>query len=309
MLTIAAVRVSTASAWLTSRTPSEIPSAMPSGSITPTRMIRSRSIAFSSGERGWRKALAVAASFAARLSAPTAVASKSPSPSTAKEPERTGSPVAADHRLGLAGQVRLVDRQTLGPREVAVGDDLVAALDPHQVADHDLADRDLARLAVADHRRRRGDQRRQLVERPLRPHLLEGADEGVGDEDAEEERVLGVAEDDRRGAEGGEDRVEDRERVGDRDRARRSGWSPPSRAGRARAAGARPRPGSGPAAARRACSSGEIYCRAAVATRIRRTRSGSYLTCQCVKRRRVNPAAVWVWSRSASLAWAAGVRW
>ena len=52
MLTIAAVSVSTACAWLTSRSASEIPSATPSGSITATMMISSRSIAFSSGERG-----------------------------------------------------------------------------------------------------------------------------------------------------------------------------------------------------------------------------------------------------------------
>ena len=75
MFTIAAVSVSTACAWLTSRIASEIASATPSGTITDTRMMSSRSIAFSSGERGWRKALAVAASRAARLSAPTAVAS------------------------------------------------------------------------------------------------------------------------------------------------------------------------------------------------------------------------------------------
>ena len=92
MLTIAAVSVSTASAWLTSRIASEMPSAMPSGTMTPTRMISSRSIARSSGERGWRKLRAVSASLAARLSGPTAVASNSPPPSTAKEPESRSSP-------------------------------------------------------------------------------------------------------------------------------------------------------------------------------------------------------------------------
>ena len=102
-------------------------------------MISSRSIARSSGERGWRKRCAVAVSWAAWLSAPTAVASKSPSPSTAKAPERTSSPVFAHHRLGLAGQLGLVERQPLGAHQLAVGGDLVAAGDPHQVADHDLA--------------------------------------------------------------------------------------------------------------------------------------------------------------------------
>ncbi len=92
MLTIPAVSVSTASDWLTLRSASETPRPIPSGAMKPTITIRSRSIARSSGERGWRKARAVSVSRAAWLSAPTAVASKSPSPSTAKEPERTSSP-------------------------------------------------------------------------------------------------------------------------------------------------------------------------------------------------------------------------
>ena len=92
MLTIPAVSVSTASAWLTLRSASDTPRPIASGTIIPTITISSRSIAFSSGERGWRKARAVAVTLAAWLSAPTAVASKSPSPSTAKDPERTLSP-------------------------------------------------------------------------------------------------------------------------------------------------------------------------------------------------------------------------
>ena len=52
MFTTAAVSVSVACAWLTPRIASDIPSATPSGSITPTSTISSRSIAFSNGERG-----------------------------------------------------------------------------------------------------------------------------------------------------------------------------------------------------------------------------------------------------------------
>jgi hypothetical protein len=92
MLTIPAVSVSTASSWLTLRSASDTPRPIASGIIVPTITINRRSIAFSSGERGWRKARAVAVTLAAWLSAPTAVASKSPSPSTAKEPESTSSP-------------------------------------------------------------------------------------------------------------------------------------------------------------------------------------------------------------------------
>ena len=53
---------------------------------------RSRSFARSSGERGCRNARAVAVTREARLSAPTAVASYSAAPSTANEPDQTGSP-------------------------------------------------------------------------------------------------------------------------------------------------------------------------------------------------------------------------
>ena len=74
------------------RSASDTPSPIPSGAISPTITISSRSIALSSGERGWRKRRAVAVTCAAWLSAPTAVASKSPAPSTAKEPDSTSSP-------------------------------------------------------------------------------------------------------------------------------------------------------------------------------------------------------------------------
>ena len=53
---------------------------------------RSRSLARSSGERGWRKARAVAVSRSARLSEPTAVASSSALPSTTNEPDHARSP-------------------------------------------------------------------------------------------------------------------------------------------------------------------------------------------------------------------------
>ena len=127
MFTIAAVSVSTASAWLTSRIASETRARRRAAPSPPTRMISSRSIAFSSGERGWRNARAVAASRAARLSAPTAVASKAP---VALDRERAGEDLLAglaQHRLGLAGQVRLVERQPVAAQQRAVGDDLVAA--------------------------------------------------------------------------------------------------------------------------------------------------------------------------------------
>ena len=62
------------------------------GTESATSHSRSRSLALSSGERGCRKARAVAVSCSARLSAPTAVASNSPPPSATNEPDQTRSP-------------------------------------------------------------------------------------------------------------------------------------------------------------------------------------------------------------------------
>ena len=118
------------------------------------------------------------------------------------------------HGLGLAGEVGLVDHDAGGLCEVAVGDDLVAGADAHEVADHDVLQRHGAGLTVADHHGGGGDEGGEAVERALGAHLLGDADAGVEEDDAEEERVLGVAQGEREGAEAHEDRVEHRERVG-----------------------------------------------------------------------------------------------
>ncbi len=154
-------------------------------------------------------------------------------------------------RARLAGQDRLVDAQRVGVLERPVGDDLVARLEPHEVAGDELVDMHPPRVAVANDRRVRRDERREPVERALRADLLHRADPGVRDEDAEEERVLPLAERERHGAGDGEDQVEDREDVGADDarvraarpcsaapgRAWRGGASPPPRRGHARRAG------------------------------------------------------------------------
>ena len=91
-LTSPAVSACTRSAALWSRSSTEISSPTASGIETTTSHSSRRSVPRSSGERGWRKARAVAVSLSARLSGPTAVASKSASPSTANEPDHTGCP-------------------------------------------------------------------------------------------------------------------------------------------------------------------------------------------------------------------------
>ena len=189
MFVIPAVSVCTARCWVTSLSARETPRPIPSGSITPTRMISSRSIARSSGERGWRK----------RARGPgqlggVAVGADRGRLQVALALDHEGArehlvALVAEDRLRLAGQLRLVERDPVGADQLAVGRDLVAVLDPHQVADDDLVDRHLARLAVADDGRLGDDQRRELVEGALRPDLLEGADRDVGGEDREEERV------------------------------------------------------------------------------------------------------------------------
>jgi hypothetical protein len=59
----------------------------------------------------------------------------------------------------------------------------------------------------------RCDQRSEPVERLLGAHLLQDADAGVGDENAEEERVLPLAEGQRQAPGDRQDEVEDGEDV------------------------------------------------------------------------------------------------
>ena len=110
----------------------------------PDEDISSRSIAFSSGDRGCRNARAVAADPRGAAVGATAVASNVPPPSTANEPDSTGSPAPRATGSRLAGQDRLVEREPVAAQQRPVGDDLVPALHAHHVADDDLRDRDLA---------------------------------------------------------------------------------------------------------------------------------------------------------------------
>ena len=98
-------------------------------------------MARSSGERGWRNARAVAVSRAARLSGPTAVASNSAAPSTANEPDQTGSP--GPRTTGSDSPVRLASSSASpsAAHHRPVGDHLVAGRQPHEIADHHLVDR------------------------------------------------------------------------------------------------------------------------------------------------------------------------
>ncbi len=114
-------------------------------------------------------------------------------------PSRTGDHEAAGHELvarllhdgiRLAGEQRLVDLQRIATDDLAVGDDLAARAELHDVVEHDLVDAELVDLAVADDQRLRGRQHRELVERVLGPQLLDDPDQRVGDDHEAEEGVL-----------------------------------------------------------------------------------------------------------------------
>ena len=119
-----------------------------------------------------------------------------PAPSTTNEPDRTLSARRTTGR-DSPGEDRLVEREARRAHELAVRDDLVAGPGSQEVADDDLADGGRARRAVPHDGRPRLDERGEPVERAFRAHLLRDPDRRVGEEHAEEEGVLPLAEDER----------------------------------------------------------------------------------------------------------------
>ena len=130
MFTTAAVSVSTACAWPTSRIASETPSATAErhhhpdeDDQQPVHRLLERRARMAERARGRREpgGAAVGAD-RRRLEARRR-------PRRRTSPESTSSPARAQHRLALAGQVRLVEREAVALQQRAVGDDLVAAGD------------------------------------------------------------------------------------------------------------------------------------------------------------------------------------
>ena len=116
----------------------------------------------SSGERGWRNSRASPAIRCAYdWHRRPRVTTNGPAPSTANEPERTSSPDRAS--TGRDSPVR-IDSSSRARRllEQPVGDDLVARLDAHEIAFDDVLDGNVPAAAVADDRRVRRDERREL---------------------------------------------------------------------------------------------------------------------------------------------------
>ena len=118
------------------------------------------------------------------------------------------------HRLGLAGQDRLVETEINRPAELSVGNHLVPGLDFDNVPLDHPGRRDAARRAVAEHVGMWGDEQRESLQRPLGADLLRNSDPCVRDQDPEEQGVSPIAEHERHRAKAGQDQVEDREDVG-----------------------------------------------------------------------------------------------
>ena len=134
-------------------------------------------------------------------------------------------------RRGLAGQDRLIESKIGRRYERPVRDQLIAGLHEHDVVNDEFFKRQRSGAAVALHRRGGRDQQREAIERPLRAHLLNDPDRRVRHDDAEEQRVARVTEDQGDGPEPGEDQVEHREDVGPDDagvRAARPGSPHPA---------------------------------------------------------------------------------
>ncbi len=139
-----------------------------------------------------------------------------------KEPESARWPDPLADAVGLAGEHRLVEGEAAALGHLAVGDQLVARLDPDPVAGHDLLGPQLDQLAVPDRLRLRRDQQREALQRLLRLDLLPDPDVAVDHRDEAEERVGEQPEREHDDEEDADDQVEEGEDVaGDdaRDRA------------------------------------------------------------------------------------------
>ena len=155
----------------------------PTTSMTSEIQRSSRFVPATSSERVTVKRRASVASLVAYASAPTAVAWNRPWPATTIDPDRTWSLGRLRHRIGLAGQQRLVDLEAGRLAHDAVGGQLIAGAKSEQVVGHDVRDLDVVLVAVAHDAGARRVQDGQPVERPLRAQFLDDADCRVGDDD------------------------------------------------------------------------------------------------------------------------------
>ena len=126
------------------------------------------------------------------------------------------------HRVGFAGEQRLVHLEPVRALHPTVGRDLVAGAQREEIVDDDGLDRDLRGLTVPDDARSGGVEHREPVEGALRSVLLHDADERVRDQHEAEQRVLDRPDDQDHDEHRAEDRVEPGEDVGPRDLGKRA---------------------------------------------------------------------------------------
>ena len=118
------------------------------------------------------------------------------------------------HEVRLAGEQALVHLHAAVADHGAVHDDLVARLEPEDVAEHHLRRVQLHQLPVAQHVGLGAQQDRHLVHHALGADLLEQADHGVGgDHEHHRERVQRLAQDQEQDAEEVEEVVDEVEDV------------------------------------------------------------------------------------------------
>ncbi|MGX1255334.1 hypothetical protein RKD48_007845 [Streptomyces ambofaciens] len=138
------------------------------------------------------------------------------------EGTRTGHHEAAGHhrvagtlddRIRLAREQRLVDLQVLGSGDRAVHHDLVALAQLDDVVHDDLGGAERDPLPVAPDARTALADDRELVQGPLRAHLLDDADQGVGEDDTAEQSVLHRTDDHDDDEQHADDRVDTGEQV------------------------------------------------------------------------------------------------
>jgi len=136
-----------------------------------------------------------------------------PEPADAEGARQDPVAVRLADAFRLPGEQRLVEGQATRADHVAVGDQLIAGLDPHHVTgDHLLGDQ-LVQPPVAHHACLRCHQDGELVEHLLRLHLLADADVAVDDCDQAEQRIREQPQREHDDEEDAEDQVEEGEDV------------------------------------------------------------------------------------------------
>jgi hypothetical protein len=121
------------------------------------------------------------------------------------------------HRLGLAGQQRLIQLQPVGLQHAGIHRDLVAASQLKDVVQHDLVRIDLRCRAVAHHARPRGGQDREAIQRALGMQLLGHPDSRIHHQHHTEQPVLRRPDDQDHHEQRAEDRVEPGQHIGTQD--------------------------------------------------------------------------------------------